>query len=105
MAANPEQTNERYQVADLTIDAGTWQVVRGDDTLSVPRLSFDVLLALIRAAPNTLSVDELMDEVWGNVVVNPETVTKRVELMREALGDRLRVTAQLVEADDGFHLW
>ena len=90
MAANPEQTNERYQVADLTIDAGTWQVVRGDDTLSVPRLSFDVLLALIRAAPNTLSVDELMDEVWGNVVVNPETVTKRVELMREALGDDSR---------------
>ncbi len=28
-----------------------------------------------------------MDQVWGKAVVNPGTVAKRVELLRQALGD------------------
>jgi hypothetical protein len=28
-----------------------------------------------------------MDQVWGDVVVSPETLTQRVKLVRDALGD------------------
>ncbi len=34
-----------------------------------------------------MSIDQLMDEVWSGKVVNKETVTKRVEMVRAALGD------------------
>lgn len=76
-----------YRLADLTIDVGTAQVRRDDHLIPLPRLSFDLLLALVKAAPNLVTVDELMDQVWPGVVVNAETVGQRVKLLRVALGD------------------
>ena len=53
----------------------------------MPRLSFDLLLALVEAAPRVVSLDELMDRVWAGVVVSPETVSQRAKLLRDVLGD------------------
>lgn len=77
----------RYRFADLLLDSGQRRVWRGDDEIELPKLSFNLLLALIRAAPNSLSTDELMDEVWEGAVVSVATVAKRVELLRHAIGD------------------
>jgi len=79
-----------YRMADIMIDIGTRQVRRGDVLLQLPALSFDLLLALVRRAPNVVTADELMREVWEGRVVNDETIAKRVELVREALGDDSR---------------
>jgi len=79
-----------YRMADIHIDSGTRQVRRGETVLQLPGLSFDLLLALVRRAPNLVSNDELMGEVWAGRVVNDETVAKRVELVRDALGDDSR---------------
>jgi len=76
-----------YRVADLLIDTGRQQVSRGAKQIALPKLSYDLLLALVRAAPNLLSIDELMSEVWPRLVVSPETVSQRVKLLRDALGD------------------
>jgi TolB-like protein/DNA-binding winged helix-turn-helix (wHTH) protein len=76
-----------YSVGDLTIDLGRQSVMRGDHPLSMPGLSFDLLLALVRAAPNLVSFDQLMERVWPGLIVNPETVTQRIKLVRDALGD------------------
>ena len=76
-----------YRFADLVLDRGRRSVQRGTDTLALPRKSFDLLLALVESAPDTLSTDEIMDRVWGNAVVSQATVAKRVELLRQALDD------------------
>ena len=52
-----------------------------------PIYRFELLLALIRVAPNFLSNDSLMARVWPGQIVTPETVAKRVNLLRVALGD------------------
>lgn len=39
----------------------------------------------MRGAPNLLSTDQLMSQVWPGVVVSPETLVQRVKLLREAL--------------------
>lgn len=77
----------RWQVGDLFVDSGTRQVFRDGEELSVPGRSFDLLTALLRAAPNVVSADELMDTVWSGQVVSPETVSQRVKLLRQALND------------------
>jgi len=79
-----------YRMADIYIDVGTRQVRRGDTVLQLPGLTFDLLLALVRRAPNVVTSGELMNEVWAGRVVNDETVAKRVELARDALGDDSR---------------
>jgi TolB-like protein/DNA-binding winged helix-turn-helix (wHTH) protein/Tfp pilus assembly protein PilF len=85
-----EDTVALYQAGDLTIDIGRQRVLRGEQEIPLPKLSFDLLLALVRAAPNVASVDALMDEVWANVVVSPETLSQRIKLLREALDDDSR---------------
>jgi TolB-like protein/Flp pilus assembly protein TadD/DNA-binding winged helix-turn-helix (wHTH) protein len=62
-------------------------VTRGTVELSLSALSFELLLALARAAPNVLSFDQLMERVWPGLVVTPETVSQRVKLVRDAIGD------------------
>jgi DNA-binding winged helix-turn-helix (wHTH) protein len=77
----------RYRVGDLTIDVGRQRVMRGESVIALPRLSYELLMALVRAAPNLLSLDALMEQVWPKVVVSPETLSQRVKLLRDALGD------------------
>lgn len=84
---NAAQGAAQYQVADLLIDVGLQRVTRAGAEISLPKLSFDLLLVLIRAAPNVVSNDELMAQVWPGIVVSPETVSQRVKLLRDALGD------------------
>jgi DNA-binding winged helix-turn-helix (wHTH) protein/TolB-like protein/Tfp pilus assembly protein PilF len=79
--------SQRYQLLDLELDVGRQTVSRGGIAQHVPKLSFDLLLALTRAAPNMMSVQELMEQVWPRQVVGVETVTQRVKLLRKALGD------------------
>jgi TolB-like protein/Flp pilus assembly protein TadD/DNA-binding winged helix-turn-helix (wHTH) protein len=76
-----------YEVEDLYVDLGRQRVSRDAHELPLSALSFDLLLALVRAAPNLLTYDQLMQQVWPGLVVSPETVSQRVKLVREAIGD------------------
>ncbi|MEO8307287.1 MAG: winged helix-turn-helix domain-containing protein [Pseudomonadota bacterium] len=76
-----------WKAGDLRIDVGTQSVQRAGTPVELPRLSFELLVALLRAAPNFVSNDELVSVVWKGLVVSPETVTQRVKLLRDALGD------------------
>jgi TolB-like protein/tetratricopeptide (TPR) repeat protein/DNA-binding winged helix-turn-helix (wHTH) protein len=77
----------RYRVGDLIVDPSRFMVVRDGREVQLPRLSFDLLLELVRAAPAALTTEQLMDRVWPGLVVSPETVSQRVKLLRRALGD------------------
>jgi TolB-like protein/DNA-binding winged helix-turn-helix (wHTH) protein len=79
--------NATFHVGDLLVDVGQQRVTRANTEIALPNLSFQLLVALVRAAPNVLNNDLLMERVWPGLVVSPETVAKRVNLLREALGD------------------
>ena len=87
MDASSHLRREVWQVGDLVIDEGRQRVTRGDAVIELPKLSFDLLLALVRNAPNVVSNDELLTRVWPGLVVNPETVVQRVKMLRDALDD------------------
>jgi len=79
-----------YRVDDLIVDVGRACVTRGTTQLEVPKLSFDLLLALIARAPAIVSPDDLMTLVWPGLVVSPDTISQRIKLLRGALGDDAR---------------
>ncbi|MDJ0656948.1 MAG: winged helix-turn-helix domain-containing protein [Xanthomonadales bacterium] len=81
------QQDQVYTFADLTLDPGRRRICRGRRELDLPKLSFDLLETLVLAAPNSLSNDQLMEQVWNGRVVSQATIAKRVELLRQALGD------------------
>src|SRR5690554_4980191 len=77
----------RYELADLTLDTGPRGVTRAGEPIELPKLTYALLVALVEAAPNVLTLDELVRRVWGGRHTSPETVTQRVKLLRDALGD------------------
>ena len=87
MPDSRDRTRTTWIVGDLRVDCEARTVTRDGVPLELPRLSFDVFEALIKAAPDALSTDDLMDRVWANKVVSAATVTKRIALLREALGE------------------
>jgi len=76
-----------YQVDDLIVDVGQQRVTRAGTDLALSHLSFEMLVALARAAPDLVSFDELAERVWPGLVITPETISQRVKLVRYALGD------------------
>jgi TolB-like protein/DNA-binding winged helix-turn-helix (wHTH) protein/Tfp pilus assembly protein PilF len=83
----PGANGEVFVVGDLRVAVGQQRVTRAGLEITLPNLSFELLLALVRVAPNLLSNDLLMARVWPGQVVSPETIAKRVNLLRTALGD------------------
>lgn len=86
----PESGAATYLVGDLRVDVGQQRVTRSGVEIPLPNLSLRFLVALIQAAPNVLSNESLMEQVWPGLVVSPETINKRANLLRDALGDDTR---------------
>src|SRR5258708_13770907 len=78
-----ETTAAAFIVGDLLVDVGQQRVTRAGSDIALPNLSFQLLVALVRAAPNVLSNESFMTQVWPGLVVSPEPENKRENLLRE----------------------
>lgn len=83
-------TPQHYRLLDLRIDLMRRRVSREEVVLDVQGLSFDLLACLLRHGSAVVSFDTLMAEVWAPAIVNEETVTQRIKLLRQSLGDHGR---------------
>ncbi|MGO4702644.1 tetratricopeptide repeat protein [Dyella sp. 2RAB6] len=81
------EPSSHYRLLDLHIDVARQRVTRDGDLLDVQGLNFQLLACLLRHGDAVVDFDTLMAEVWAPAVVNEETVTQRVKLLRQALGD------------------
>jgi len=79
--------NNRLRLLDIEIDLASGTVWRAGEVVDLPDLSYRLLAALVERAPVMISKDDLIDSVWGEVVVSDETLMQRVKLLRQALGD------------------
>ena len=77
----------RYIIDDLNLDVQRGELTRHDEAITLPKLSYDLLVALAQAAPALLSQEELMLAVWPDRVIGDETLKQRVKLLRKSLGD------------------
>ena len=75
------------RIGDLLLDPRQRLLRRGTESIRLPKLSYELLLSLVRHAPGIVTTDQLLNEIWENVVVGDETVKQRVSLLRQALGD------------------
>lgn len=87
MVDTPSSAPARYRIGDLILDDGSRCVTRGQKTLKLGTLTFDLLLALVESAPNLASYDQLAERVWQGRSVTPETIAQRAKMLRQALSD------------------
>ncbi|MGC1522978.1 MAG: winged helix-turn-helix domain-containing protein [Steroidobacteraceae bacterium] len=68
---------------DPTLD----EICKEGHTIKLEPKSMQLLICLAERAGEVLSVDELLDLVWKNVVVSPDSVYAAVAALRRILGD------------------
>ena len=71
----------------MCIDTATQRVTRDGVLLEISGLNYELLAYMLLKDTEVVSFDELIAQVWAGSVVNNETVTQRVRLLRVALDD------------------
>jgi TolB-like protein/DNA-binding winged helix-turn-helix (wHTH) protein len=75
------------QIGPWRIDPKLGQATRGDETTRIEVRSMRLLLYLAERAGQTVSIEELLEQVWSGVVVTPDSVYQAVASLRRQLGD------------------
>jgi serine/threonine-protein kinase len=79
-----------FFVAEWRISPVLGRLERGDTAVSVEPRSMQVLACLARHAPNMVSKQRLVHEVWGDAFVSEEVLSHAVWELRKAFGDEAR---------------
>ena len=77
----------RLIASDLVIDFGAGTVEQNGQTLVLPDLTWRTLCCLASRDGAVVTIDQLIQAVWGDKDVTNETVTQRIKLLRRELGD------------------
>jgi len=98
-------TPSRWRVSDLLLDTRRQRVWRDGCEIPLPKLTYDLLVTLARYHPTVISDERLMKDVWPGLVVSQETISQRVKLLRDALGDDSRNPRYITRLRSrGYHL-
>jgi pimeloyl-ACP methyl ester carboxylesterase/DNA-binding winged helix-turn-helix (wHTH) protein len=76
-----------YLFQDYEIDPDRRECRRAGELVPIEPQVFDILLHLIRSRDRVVSNDELIKAVWGGRIVAESTLSSRISVMRQALGD------------------
>lgn len=74
-------------IGDWHIDPVAGRISRDGETVRVEARTLKLLLVLAQHPGETVSIDELLEQVWSGVVVTPDSVYQAVATLRRLLGD------------------
>ena len=108
---------EHYRLVDLSIEVDTARVLRGNDEISLPKLSFDLLVSMLRRAAwlgaDLLSLPSLEPPPQGASADGPRSAEILTEAARalarigaeaETYGTRVAVSAPRTGSPDLFRV-
>jgi DNA-binding winged helix-turn-helix (wHTH) protein len=76
-----------YLFGDITLDPARRTVRRGGADIRLGKLTYELLLMLIEAAPSVVTQEEVAERLWNDRHVTQDTIRQRVKLLRKALDD------------------
>ena len=75
------------RIADLRVDPALDEICRAGHTIKLEPKAMQLLMCLADRAGEVVSVEELLDLVWKDVIVSPDSVYAAVAALRRTLGD------------------
>lgn len=79
--------NQVYRFRDITLDGENRIVTKGEETVDLTPLEFDVLKVLMKSKNRTVSREYILSEIWGEDYFGDfRTVDVRVARLRKKLG-------------------
>lgn len=79
--------SEIYRFAGLELDTSRFQLRRDGKVLAVQPQVFDVLHYLVAHHDRIVTKDELFEKVWKERVVSEATLSSRIKVVRQLIGD------------------
>ena len=79
--------NAAFRIGDWRIDPALDEISRDGTTVKLEPRTMRVLVCLARRAGEVVSVDDLLNAVWKDVVVSQYSVYQAVAALRRAFGD------------------
>jgi DNA-binding winged helix-turn-helix (wHTH) protein/tetratricopeptide (TPR) repeat protein len=89
-----------FAFGEFELDEGRFELRKSGAPVSLQPKPLSLLIYLVRNRVRLVSKDELLDEVWPNVVVSETALTSALRDVRRALGDKV-TPPQLVETVRG----
>lgn len=82
------ETESILKVGDLTINKDEYLIEKDNQTLSLPRKEFELLVLLTSKPGKVFKREKILETVWGNdVVVGGRTIDVHIRKLREKIGD------------------
>lgn len=81
---------KQFWIENIQVDLSRNQIVRVENAVSLQPKILAVLKILALHQGQVVSHDKLMDEVWGESTVSPNTLQRCIAQLRKALGDDSR---------------
>src|SRR5229473_3930339 len=88
-------TTTMLRVGDWCVNPASGQILRNGETARVEVRTMRLLLCLAEHAGEVVSIDDLLDRVWSDVTVTPDSVYQAVASLRRLLGDDPRQPAYI----------
>ncbi|MDR7118552.1 winged helix-turn-helix domain-containing protein [Caulobacter sp. BE254] len=76
-----------FRVGAWSVDPRSGRIARDGESLRVDDRSMRLLVCLAEHAGRTVTIDQLLDEVWAGAVVSQDSVYQAVTSLRRLLGD------------------
>jgi TolB-like protein/DNA-binding winged helix-turn-helix (wHTH) protein/lipoprotein NlpI len=93
------------RIGDWRVDPALDEISSGDKVIKLEPRNMRLLLYLAARAGRVVGLDELLREVWPNLVVTPQSVYNAVAQLRVSLGDRIDVPTYIATvARKGYRL-
>jgi TolB-like protein/DNA-binding winged helix-turn-helix (wHTH) protein len=83
------------RIGDWRVDPGVDEITRDGAVVKLEPRAMRLLLCLAERAGQVVSVEELLDEVWADVVVTSDSVYQAVAALRRILGDHAKEPAYI----------
>ena len=77
----------KLKIGECEVNSATDEISRNGTVFKVEPRAIRVLVYLAERQGQVISVEELLDNVWANLVVTPDSVYTAIAVLRRALGD------------------
>ncbi len=84
---NVLKTEGIYQFGEFRVDPSDRTLKRHETLVALNRRAFDVLVYLLRHPGRLVTKDELLKNVWSDVVVDENNLNQSISVLRKALDD------------------
>ena len=85
-------SNEKKEVFEFDrfrLDVSERLLLCEGERVTLPEKAFETLCALVRRGNRLVGKEELLNEVWADVIVEENNLDKNISLLRQVLGERV----------------